>query len=59
LWQLSEGRTDGKTENFPSTMEILLSGTPESLHDFIFESNKQGQVIFVSSAEEAMERFRV
>lgn len=31
--------------------------TSKSLRDFIFESNKQGQVIFVGSAEEAKERF--
>ncbi|MDD4645614.1 MAG: DUF4180 domain-containing protein [Bacteroidales bacterium] len=54
------GEVFQKCSNYRVRMAIVgdFSGyTSNSLRDFIFESNKQGQVIFVSSVEEAKERF--
>lgn len=31
----------------------------KSLHDFIFETNKQGQILFLTSEEEATERLTI
>ncbi len=49
-----------KFSNFRVKLAIIgdfSKYTSKSIQDFIFESNKLGQIIFVTTAKEAIERF--